>query len=58
MFDGVLNMPWDLNLPGSEYASFSKYFSVLNILFPKYKKVPLCQGSEYTFPEIQESPVS
>ena len=29
-----------------------RYARVLNILFQKYKKVPLCQGSEYTFPEI------
>ena len=29
-----------------------RYASVLNITFPKYIKVPLCQGSEYTFPKI------
>ena len=26
---------------------------VLNITFLKYKKVPLCQGSEYIFPKKQ-----
>ena len=29
-----------------------RYVSVMNILFRKYKKVTLCQGSQYTFPEI------
>ena len=29
-----------------------RYARVLNIPYLKYKKVPLCQGSEYTFSEI------
>ena len=29
-----------------------RHARVLNIPFQKYKKIPLCQGSEYTFPEI------
>ena len=47
MFDSVLNMSRVLNIPASESAR------VLNIPFPKYKKVPLFQSSGYIFPEIQ-----
>ena len=34
-----------------------RYDRVLNIPLRKYKEGLLCQGSEYSFPEIQESSV-
>ena len=52
MFDSVLNMARVLNIQRVlNMLSSSKYARALNTPFPKHKKVPLSQGSEYTFPK-------
>ena len=40
------------NLPSYMFDSVLNMPRVLNIPFPKYKKVSLRPGSEYTFPEM------
>ena len=47
MFHKDLNIPWDLNMSWFWICYGSKYAGVLNIPFPKYKKVPFLEIKDF-----------
>ena len=59
LINGILRYKRNIRLESSISRNIRKfrYARVQNILFLKYKKssirkVPICQGSDYTFPEL------